>query len=78
MAWLAFVALGIVVGWGLKPRMDEIAFMLVVPVAIVIPYAAFCLVAVFVRSLLSSIRSENGRWIGLASLKSSRRIGRRP
>ena len=52
MAWLAFVAFGLVIGAYLKPRADEIIFMVTLPLAIVVPYALLCLGVAAVRSLL--------------------------
>lgn len=41
--WLGYVGLGIVAGAHLGPRPDEIAFVLLLPLAVVVPYALVCL-----------------------------------
>lgn len=49
--WVAFVAFGLVVGWHLKPRMDEFLVVLSLPLAVVAAYAIGCLVVLVIRSL---------------------------
>lgn len=60
VAWIAFVAFGIVAGWRHGPRADEIALMLVLPLAIFIPYVALNLIVILVRALWPIRR--HGRW----------------
>lgn len=63
MAWLVYVAFGLIAGWGLKPRMDEFLFVLIVPpLAILIPYLVFCLIGAALRSLWP-IRTKGRRWM---------------
>lgn len=54
LAWLAFVGFGLVIGAHLKPRPDEVAFMLVLPLAVLVPYASLCFVGAVLRSLWAS------------------------
>ena len=37
--WLAYVAVGLLIGWHLKPRLDELLFVLCIPIVIVVPWA---------------------------------------
>lgn len=41
--WLGYVGLGLVAGAHLGPRPDEIAFVLLLPLAVVVPYGLACL-----------------------------------
>ena len=56
-AWLALVAFALVFGWHLKPRVDEVVFMLLVPVGVVGLYALGCL-AVATLKTLWAVRSQ--------------------
>lgn len=49
--WLAFVVFGLIAGWHLKPRPDEVAFMLSLPAIVVIPYGLGCLAVATLRVL---------------------------
>ena len=78
MTWFAFVAFGIVIGWGFNPRSDEIAFMLAVPLIVVVPYAVICLVLAVVKaSWPIGLKDALGR-VRLAGLQSYKRIRNRP
>ena len=70
--WLAFVAFGLVAGAHLKPRPDEIAFVLALPLAVVVPYAVGCLGLVALRAWLWPLR-----WLRFR-LSPHQRIGKRP
>lgn len=48
--WLAFVGCGLVLGAHLKPRADEVAFVLALPLAVLLPYALLCLGLAFMKS----------------------------
>lgn len=51
-AWLAFVVFGLIVGWHLKPRPDEVLFVLTLPLWLVLlPYGVFCLGAAVLKVL---------------------------
>jgi len=50
-AWLAFVGVALVFGWHLKPRMDEVVFILLLPVPVVAVYALGCLAIAALKAL---------------------------
>jgi len=52
VAWLAYVALALVLGAHLKPRLDEFLFVLSLPLWGIVPYAAWCLAVVALRAWL--------------------------
>ena len=58
LGWLAFVAFGLAAGWHLKPRLDEVAVVLVLPLAVLVPYVLGCLVLTILR-LLWPARNAN-------------------
>lgn len=49
--WLIFVGCILVLGWHLGPRSDEVAFVLALPLWILVPYALLCLLLAAVRVL---------------------------
>lgn len=60
LGWAAFVAFLVVAGWGLGPRPDEVLFVLVVvPLAVLIPYVAGCLGLALLRLWL--VGEKHGR-----------------
>jgi hypothetical protein len=61
VGWAAFVAFGIVAGWHLHPRLDEVVFMIALPLWIIVPYAVISLVAAMVRAWLWP--TPGTRWI---------------
>lgn len=61
--WLCYVIAGLIAGWHLKPRMDEVIFVLLLPVLIVATYAAACFVAAALKVWLWPIGRH--RWNGL-------------
>ena len=72
--WLAFVAFGLVIGWHLGPRLDEVLIILVLPLwLVVIPYALLCLLIAVARLLWPTIGRHWPPW-----LTARKRIGRRP
>lgn len=74
-AWYALVATCLVIGWHLKPRLDEIAFAICLPLIVIVPYAVLCLVAVAIQSLWP-IRWQNGRfWRLLARFMGRNALG---
>lgn len=75
LGWLAFVAFGVVIGWRLNPRSDEIAFMLAIPFLVVVPYAALCLLIAVAKSSLAIWR-ENRRWSALVRQQPRKRVRR--
>ena len=67
LAWVAFVAFGVVLGWGLNPRLDEVAFMLALPLVVLLPYAAFCLLLPWLRLLAVGLQRAT-RFVGRVRL----------
>lgn len=65
VGWALFVGFGLVAGAHLKPRADEITFMLALPLAVVIPYVLVSFVGVTIRSL----------WLAPRGLIGFRRLG---
>lgn len=64
-AWLVYVALLVVIGWGFKPRVDEVLFVAGLPLLFLPLYAVACfLAAVFKISLFGlggdGIRRDSG------------------
>jgi hypothetical protein len=54
--WVGFVALALVLGWHLGPRIDEVVFVLfVVPAAALAAYVALCFAIAVLKSLLPII-----------------------
>jgi Sec-independent protein secretion pathway component TatC len=51
IAWLGFVAFGLILGARLGPRPDEIAFMLLLPLPLIALYALGCLALGLLRLL---------------------------
>lgn len=49
--WCVFVAFLLVIGWHLKPRIDEFLFVLFLPVSVLIPYIAVCFFGAYARIL---------------------------
>lgn len=47
--WLVFVAIMLVAGWHLRPRLDEFLTVLALPLIVIVPYGAFCLIAAAIR-----------------------------
>lgn len=79
MAWLVFVAFGLVLGWRFGPRPDEVAFMLVLPLLVVLPYAVGCLGLAVLRLLWASAHRRAFVWRHRRLLaQAHQRIGRRP
>lgn len=61
--WGGFVAFGLILGASLKPRPDEIAFMVLLPLPAIILYAVISLIAATLRVLLWPQRRQNWhRW----------------
>ena len=52
LSWIFFVLCLVVLGWAKGPRVDEVIFVLLLPVPILVAYVLFCLIAVGVKSLL--------------------------
>ena len=63
IAWLGFVAFGLILGARLGPRPDEIAFMLLLPLPLIALYALGCLALGLLR-LLWPVRRDNGSALG--------------
>ena len=59
--WLAYVAAGLLFGWHLGPRPDEVAFVLALPLAVIVPYGLFCLGAAYLRAYLWPVGGDGGR-----------------
>lgn len=51
--WGAFVLFGLVVGAHLRPRMDEIVIVALLPLAVLIPYAVLSFLLTLLRVFLS-------------------------
>lgn len=75
VAWLVYVAMALIAGYFVKitPRMDEFLFVLFIPLAVIIPYALFCLVAAVIRSLLPIRREPRGP-VRLSGLDADKRL----
>jgi len=56
-AWLVYVAFGLVAGFALHPRMDEVLFVLFLPLAVLVPYVLLCLGLLPLRYWLLGLRS---------------------
>jgi len=48
----------LIFGWHLGPRADELIFCASLPLFVIIPYAALCLVVVLVKSLAIGLQSR--------------------
>lgn len=72
--WLGFVAFGLVVGWTLKPRPDEILFMLALPALVLVPYAVGCFLVSAIRLGLVNLRGRNA---SIVTLTRNKRLGKR-
>lgn len=42
MYWLAYVAMAVVVGWSLGPKLEDVVFVTTLPLWGLIPYVAWC------------------------------------
>lgn len=51
--WLGFVAFGLVLGAGLGPRPDEIAFMVLLPLPFVAAYATWCFLVACLKLVMA-------------------------
>jgi hypothetical protein len=70
VVYLIYVALGLIFGWHLKPRMDEFLTVLFLPLAVLIPWIVLSLLVAAVKSLWT-IRFKPSLRLGrLARLKS--------
>lgn len=75
LAWAAFVGFVVLLGWHLKPRADEVAFVLALPLVVLIPYAAGCLVLAVVKALWP-VRLDWQRLLGRCRLIANHRLGK--
>lgn len=51
MLWGGFVLFGLVAGMHLNPRLDEITFIALLPLAVLVPYALICAALALIRLL---------------------------
>jgi hypothetical protein len=79
IVWLGFVSFGLVMGAGLNPRPDEIVFMVLLPVPLLILYALASLAVGMLRLLWPVWRYDG--WLPLARRRllaqSHQRVGYR-
>jgi hypothetical protein len=62
--WVWFVALALVLGWHLGPRIDEVLTVLfVVPALALVAYIAFCFIVAALKSLLPIIAKWPKPWV---------------
>lgn len=61
LLYAIYFVYGLIAGWHLKPRADEIIFMLTLPLWILVPYTIGCLAVVAVKALWP-VRTEPGAW----------------
>lgn len=47
--WLAYVAVGLILGWRLGPRLDEFLFVLFLPLVIAVPWAILSLALAWLK-----------------------------
>lgn len=74
--WLAYVALALLLGAHLQPRLDEVLFVLTLPLWGIVPYAACCLAVAALRVWLWPARAY-WRRLRLPRLAANHRIGKR-
>lgn len=74
--WAIFVAFVLVTGWSLSPRLDEVAFVLFLPLVILIPYVAVCLLGVYAKLWLLGLKRRAALWQArrIATMVANQRI----
>lgn len=78
IAWLGFVAFGLILGARLGPRPDEIAFMLILPLPLVALYALGCLLLGLLRILWPVRRHHwSALWSRRLLAQTHQRVGNR-
>lgn len=50
-AWFVYVIIALIAGWHLKPRPDEIQFVVLLPLVVIVPWAILSLLAAVCQSL---------------------------
>lgn len=55
--WATYVAAGLIMGWSLGPRVDEVIFVALLPLPFVVIYAVGCLVVAWLRVLMAGVVS---------------------
>lgn len=75
MAWFGLVAFALVAGAHLGPRPDEILFAVTLPLLVIVPYAAGCLVLGAVRLFLRNLAGRDTLVVGLSA---NEKLGKRP
>ena len=73
LAWFGLVGFALVAGAHLGPRPDEILFAVTLPLLVIVPYAAGCLVLALLRLLLKHWHD----WCRMPTLSVHRRFVRR-
>ena len=58
VGWVAFVGFGLIIGWNLHPRIDEVVFVLSLPLFVVPAYAVLCLAAVGLKALVIGLQAR--------------------
>lgn len=61
LLYAIYFVYGLVAGWHLKPRSDEIIFMVTLPLWVLLPYTVGCLAIVTVKAL-RPVRPQPGAW----------------
>lgn len=77
VGWLAYVGVGLVLGAALKPRPDEVAFVLTLPLVVIVPYALGCLALAGLKAYLWPIRFQGLRLILHTRLLPKQGVGTR-
>lgn len=78
LLWLMYVGFCLVAGWHLKPRPDEVAFVLLLPLPFVVLYALGCLVLAGIKAWSWPVRHKSwkrvrlGRGVGHAGILQGR------
>lgn len=58
--WLLFIGFGLIAGWHLSPRLDEIVTVALLPLAVLVPYVLGCLGLAVFRLLWPPLRRALG------------------
>ena len=57
--WLVYVAVGLLLGWHLKPRLDEFLFVLLIPLAVAAPWAILSLAGAWLKLIMADALASN-------------------
>lgn len=73
--WGIFVGLALVLGWHLGPRPDEVLICATLPLWVLVPYVAFCLVSVLLKAWLWPVGRAAWQRLRLVHAVVRQRIG---